>query len=40
MSSVVLAMIVAFTFIYMAIASEERQIAEQAERIRKRDMSY
>ena len=40
MSSVVLAMIVAFAFIYMAVVNEERQIAEQAARTRKRDMHY
>jgi preprotein translocase subunit SecY len=40
MSAVVLAMIVAFTFIYMAVVHEERQIAEESAHARKRDMSY
>ncbi|HSS96001.1 MAG TPA: hypothetical protein VLK33_03165 [Terriglobales bacterium] len=41
MSSVILAVILAFTFIYMTVGSEERKIAQQAgERNRKRDMSY
>lgn len=40
MSSVVLAMIVAFAFIYMAVVNEEHQIAEESADSRKRDMSY
>ncbi len=40
MSSVILAMVLAFGLIYMAVVNEERQIAEQAARARKRDMSY
>ncbi len=40
MSSVVLAMIVAFAFIYMAVTREEREIAHEAARAEKRDMSH
>ena len=41
MSSVILAVVLAFVFIYMTVGSEERKIAQQAaNRSRKRDMSY
>ena len=41
MSSVILAVVLAFAFIYMTVGSEERKIAQQAaNRGRKRDMSY
>jgi hypothetical protein len=40
MGSVILAMILAFGLIYMAVVNEEREIAQQAARIKKRDMSF
>jgi len=41
MSSIILAVVLAFGFIYMTVGSEERKIAQQAaNRGRKRDMSY
>jgi hypothetical protein len=40
MSSVILAVVLAFAFIYMTVGAEERKIAQEAARMRKRDMSY
>ncbi len=40
MGSVILAIVFAFAFIYMTVGSEERKIAQEAARVRKRDMSY
>ena len=40
LSSIILAIVVAFTFIYLAVSNEEREIARQEARVRKRDMSF
>jgi len=40
MLSVIIAIVLAFGLISMAVVSEERKIEQQAARIRKRDMSF